>query len=140
MTETCYMCDEEGTTKEHAPPISFFPDQESFLSIGIEIEDMRKNLIRVPSCPKHNTGKSGDDVFARNILVMNQGTNDVGQNQFRAKVLRAFKRDSSLLAQFQIDTKPVILTDGKGTFETNAMTGDVDRFNSWMDKLGRALY
>lgn len=140
MEETCYMCEGPATTFEHAPPKSFFPEQAVFLTLGIEIGDMRKNLVTVPSCSEHNNSKSNDDVFIRSVLLMNQETNSLGQKQFLAKVKPAFDRDASLLREFAIDPSPVLIRDSEGIFETNAMTGDMDRINGALDKMGRAIH
>ena len=53
------MCDALATTKEHIPPKALFPKQKDVLS---EIS-LRKDLITVPSCEKHNNSKSRDDEY-----------------------------------------------------------------------------
>lgn len=57
----CYFqrCKEEGRTKEHVPPKAFFPN------------DQREQLITVRSCKKHNTDKSGDDLYALAQICLN---------------------------------------------------------------------
>ena len=57
---SCYACDEKKVSREHVPPLCFFPDKKD--SSGRSI--YRKNLIRVPSCDVHNTAKSDDDLYA----------------------------------------------------------------------------
>lgn len=52
----CYMCECEGTTKEHVPPRCFFPKQK------------RVNLFTVPSCKKHNCRKSNIDQMMMNFF------------------------------------------------------------------------
>lgn len=126
--KTCYMFEKMATTREHVPPQGLFPEIEAFKAIGIEIGDMRKNLITVPSCPEHNNDKSNDDAFLISILVMNYGANEIGQNQFKAKVLKSFEIDLTLPNQFQVDLTEVVVEDDKRPFKTYAMTGDVDRF------------
>jgi len=54
----CYMCDLPGTTVEHVPPRSIFPESKD-----VGGQDYRKNLITVLSCPAHNNQKSQDDEF-----------------------------------------------------------------------------
>ena len=49
---------------------------------------------------------------------MNHGANDIGQNRFKAKVLKAFEINPTLLKQFQVDLNKVIVEDEKGPFET----------------------
>ena len=55
--KTCYMCEELATSVEHIPPQCLFPEQKD-LPDGI---DLRKQLLTVPSCDKHNSKKSQDD-------------------------------------------------------------------------------
>jgi hypothetical protein len=56
----CYCCDRPKTSREHVPPLCFFPDEKD-KNGGAKY---RKNLIRVPSCDLHNTHKSDDDFYA----------------------------------------------------------------------------
>jgi hypothetical protein len=60
MKHICYYCNEIATTKEHTPPKCFFPKKKDLPSGS---PDYRKNLITVPSCEKHNTGRSKDDEY-----------------------------------------------------------------------------
>ena len=60
----CYMCDNIATSHEHVPPQCLFPKMKE-IDNG---KDYRKSLIRVPSCDEHNSKKSSDDEYLRNIL------------------------------------------------------------------------
>lgn len=55
--KNCYYCGEKAESKEHVPPKSFFPS------------GLRKRLITVPSCDKHNSLKSKDDEYVRLFLI-----------------------------------------------------------------------
>ncbi len=55
---TCYMCDQEKTSVDHAPPKGFFPN------------GLRDQLITVPACQLHNEDSSSDDEYTRNIITM----------------------------------------------------------------------
>jgi hypothetical protein len=57
---SCYACDERRVSREHVPPLCFFPDEKDATGNSM----YRKNLIRVPSCEVHNTAKSDDDLYA----------------------------------------------------------------------------
>lgn len=57
---SCYACDERKVSREHVPPLCFFPDVKDGLGNSL----YRKNLMRVPSCDLHNTEKSNDDLYA----------------------------------------------------------------------------
>ncbi|MCJ7519132.1 MAG: hypothetical protein MUO42_05610, partial [Anaerolineaceae bacterium] len=51
---TCYMCSSPAVSKEHVPPEVFFPESKD---LPPDYPDMRKNLVTVPSCKKHNQEK-----------------------------------------------------------------------------------
>src|SRR6185369_1818743 len=63
--ETCYMCDKATVSREHAPPLGFFP------------EDRRVNLITVPSCKTHNNDNSDDVRYVRDIITSSIDVNEV---------------------------------------------------------------
>ena len=72
----CYACDSMKTSMEHAPPRCFFPEDRD--------EDgsfpMRRDLIKVPSCDRHNSEKSNDDVYALWHLAPLVGTNSAAES------------------------------------------------------------
>ena len=88
---TCYMCNEKSTSREHIPPISIFPEQKDIKGINF-----RKNLITVPSCDLHNLKKSKDDEFLMACLAGIVGNNIIGFIQTKTKVARAFQRRGKL--------------------------------------------
>lgn len=53
----CYACNRLASTAEHVPPKCFFP------------EELRTNLITVPSCAQHNNANSVDVEYVRNVLI-----------------------------------------------------------------------
>ena len=57
---TCYACDRPKVSREHVPPLCFFPEKKDAKGQSI----YRRNLIKVPSCKIHNTSKSDDDLYA----------------------------------------------------------------------------
>jgi hypothetical protein len=83
-TETCYMCDKPATTREHSPPIGFFPDSR------------RVNLITVPSCKTHNNDNSFNVEYTRNIIVTDIHTTDIAREMFAEKVLPSYRRGHKL--------------------------------------------
>src|SRR5207249_7535044 len=52
----CYMCDRQATSHEHVPPKCIFPERKD-----TDGQDLRAQLITVPSCDIHNSKKSKDD-------------------------------------------------------------------------------
>jgi hypothetical protein len=120
---SCYMCDQEATTREHAPPYSFFP------------ETHRENLITVPSCPKHNNDNSKDVEYVRNIIASHINTNNLGRVLFQ-KALRSYKRSPKLARQTFKQFRPIIV-NGK---ETAVVKLHLTRFKIVMRAIANALY
>jgi hypothetical protein len=108
LDETCYACELLATTKEHAPPRSFFPAGH------------RHNLITVPSCALHNNDNSMDVEYARGVVTSMFGTNLIAEQHFNDKVLRSFDRSPGLLSTTFADFRGMKL-QGKttGVFEVN---------------------
>lgn len=73
---SCYFCNLPGTTDEHVPPRAIFPAQKDFPG-----ENHRLDLITVPSCTEHNSGKSDDDEFLLVSLAGIIGNNSIGYRQ-----------------------------------------------------------
>ncbi len=84
------MCDLEGTSKEHVPPLCLFPEPKDVKGLNF-----RNNLITVPSCEKHNAKKSNDDEFLLVAIAGIVGNNQLGYMQTITKVNRALRRKSS---------------------------------------------
>ena len=138
MTQTCYMCDAQRTSDEHVPPRCLFPEKKD-LPPGV---DLRQDLITVPSCDTHNSKKSKDDEYILYVLVMNIPNNEVAQNQFLSKIIRAINRNPSLINQFLKRQAAVHVHDSTTdkVEETIAMQIDTERFYSALEHIGRALY
>lgn len=134
----CYMCDELGTTVEHVPPKCLFPEKKD-LPEGL---DLRKQLITVDACEKHNTAKSMDDEYIFYTLVMNLPANEIGTNQFLTKVMRSIERNPSLIKKFIEKNQIVTLKDTETDecFETFAFEIDRNRFEKAIEMMARALY
>lgn len=84
--ETCYACEEESTTDEHVPAECFFP------------EGSRKDLIKVPSCKRHNNDTSNDDEYVRNLIATQAENSEAGLTLLTGKVLRGFVHSPRLKA------------------------------------------
>jgi hypothetical protein len=82
-SQTCYACDQPATTKEHAPPRSFFPQPRPL------------DLITVPSCSIHNCGNASDVEYVRNAIVFLAGLNGTGELLID-KVKRSFDNSPDL--------------------------------------------
>ena len=135
---TCYMCDALATSSEHVPAKCFFPERKD-LPNGI---DLRKNLIKVPSCNAHNSLKSHDDEYFLYVLSGSYQINEIGRNLYRTKVRRAIGRNPSVLNQIASKATSVSFKDppSQNIVNTVAHELDANRFNTIVDKLGRAIY
>lgn len=72
----CYFqgCTAIGTTKEHVPPRSFFPEGE------------KEQLLTVKSCKQHNNLKSTDDLYALAQICMNASPNNRAREVWQKKI------------------------------------------------------
>jgi hypothetical protein len=120
----CYACDQPATTKEHAPPSSFFPEGE------------RNNLITVPSCAEHNNATSKDVEYARNIISVMFGVNEIGERHFADKTLRSFDRSPALLHTTFSDIRGVQFRG----MQVGAFTVDTERIKTVVKACIRALH
>lgn len=131
------MCARKSTSEEHVPPKCLFPEKKD---LPQEL-DLRKNLIKVPSCDIHNTAKSKDDEFLLYCLCMNIANNSVAFKHFSTKIMRAYNRRPRLMRSMIKDSKYVIAVDENGTaFNTLMVKADTARINKCFDQMARALY
>lgn len=137
--ETCYMCDEVATTKEHVPPKCLFPEAK-------DLEDKAKNyrvgLITVPSCPKHNNDKSSDDEYLLNVLSMNILSNDVGIRLYLTKIQRAWQRKPALHRAWAENMEPTNVPQrlGMATETAGSITVDRSRLEMVFEQCAKGLF
>jgi hypothetical protein len=122
--DKCYMCDGDGITREHVPPLSFFP------------KGHRHNLFTVSSCSEHNHGNSLDVEYVRNVVVSQLSTNALARTWFQGPTLRSYKRSPGLINQTFAKITPVIV-DGR---ETVIVECDMPRFELIMEAIAYACY
>lgn len=118
------MCEKPATTREHAPPLSFFPT------------DRRVDLITVPSCTTHNNDLAENVEYVRNIVVTDIHTNDVGREMFAAKVRRSYARGHKLRRSTFRKIREVRI----GGMETAIVHINETRFNPIIRAIAYALY
>lgn len=121
--QTCYACEKPATTREHVPPLCFFPS------------DQRKGLITVPSCKLHNNDNSRDVEYVRNVVVSLAELGPESKEVFD-KALRSFDRRPGLMPRVYGDIRPMML-DGE---ERGVFTMDLARSDRVMIAAARALY
>lgn len=127
------MCENDATTKEHVPPKCFFRKDKDFpQSRG----QNRKQLIKVPSCLKHNTEKSGDDEYLRLVLTSYFGANSVAREIRSKPIRRSINRNPKIIKENfthyrSVNDHPLI---------QGAVVFDKDRFDKALDYFARGLY
>jgi hypothetical protein len=124
LTNKCYMCDEAGVTREHVPPLSFFPSGH------------RMNLVTVPSCHEHNSKNSKDVEYVRNIIVSHLDTNSVARALFKDKILRSYSR-SPKLKQRTFEKRMPVIVQG---YDSVIVELDMPRFKLVMKAIAYAVY
>jgi len=136
--QTCYMCDEPETSREHVPALCFFPETKD-LPPGI---DLRRNLFTVPSCDAHNSRKSQDDQYLWQILMMARGLNECARLMMRTKVVRTVTRRPALVTSLMRTANSAYVYD----FHTGAwlptalVTFDGARVETALEHFAHALY
>jgi hypothetical protein len=118
------MCDKPAVTREHAPPLAFFPS------------NLRTNLITVPSCKFHNNDNSADVEYVRNIIVTDINSNEVARLMFKEKVLPSYRRSPKLKSKTFARVREVKL----GEMDTAIVQANRIRFNRIMRGIASALY
>lgn len=136
--QRCYACDEVASTSEHVPPRCLFPKSKDLQS-G---RDLRKALIKVPSCVEHNSAKSKDDEYLLYALAMSIAVNKVATTQFETKIWRAINRNPSLALRMLKNVRPVVAVDTKDGTKSDTVTFKIDdaRFYTALENLSRGLY
>jgi hypothetical protein len=104
--EVCYACDRAATSREHVPPDCLFPKASATGG-----RDLRRNLIKVPSCNEHNAGKSLDDEYLRLVLSVNICGNEFARRNAETKVARSVLRSDALTQLFLSDLPDVDVVD-----------------------------
>ena len=137
-TLTCYMCESEATSDEHAPPRCLFPERKD-ASDGV---DYRINLITVPSCDKHNSAKSRNDEYLFQALAGSYTSSPLGLSQFTTKVNRSFQRSPQKAASLIKRSEPVLLKRHPADeWEHGAeIIVEAERLDEVLASCARALY
>jgi hypothetical protein len=119
----CYFqgCSQEGDTKEHIPPKSFFP------------KDHRNNLITVRSCQEHNNEKSGDDIYALAQICLNSSPKNKAREVFMKSIAPQLGFNNDSLRKLLIEDSKV-LENGSVKYKV-----DVSRLNKFFNALSCGL-
>ena len=137
MSVTCYMCDAPSTSREHVPPKCIFPEKKDSPK-GV---DFRRNLIKVPSCDRHNLHKSKDDEYLMFVLSCAFRGNEDQNNHFTSKVMRAFSRKPYVYRSFMKDLSPLYLKSPEGdVLRTASFRVDLERFHNAIFQIACGLF
>lgn len=90
----------------------------------------------MPSCAIHNNDHSKDVEYARNVISIMWGTNEVGEQHFGDKSVRSFERSPALLRMTFSDIRAVNIQG----IETGAFTVDTERIETVMKACANALH
>ena len=131
---TCFMCDQPATTREHVPPRCIFPEKKDSPK-GVNYQ---KNLITVPACAAHNLKTSMDDEYLLGIIAFHWRNNEVAQNQSTTKIMRALRRRKHYYDLFFGPGKHQFLFWQGEKLVTS--TVDINRVNSEIKKIAKGIY
>jgi hypothetical protein len=132
VLKACYMCNREATSREHVPPLCFFPGNKDSLS-G---KDFRKNLITVPSCKLHNSEKSGDDLYLLHLITVAYQNNPEGLHLFTKRIRETTESRPYLLKTFFGQSEKVLVNG----LPTLSIELDMKRFESRMTCMANAIF
>jgi hypothetical protein len=121
----CYYCGKQATTKEHVPPLCFFPIE------------YRKQLITVPSCDEHNYLYKLDDEYVRNILTMLSNDSSIRRELFKSKSIKSFQNNPALGRKIISTVNEIKIED---SLVATLFEADTKRINKVMSKIGYGLY
>ncbi|WP_156374498.1 hypothetical protein [Pseudorhodoferax sp. Leaf274] len=134
----CYACDQAATSREHVPPRGLFPTIEEARG-----ENLRKELITVPSCDLHNSEKSGDDEYLRLVLVQTFTSGRHAKNVAAGRVARAILRRPALQRELDGRSRPMMFFSRYNGFPTRVLSlveDDKARSHKSFELIGRGLY
>jgi len=132
--KTCYFCGKPASNKKHVPPKTLFP------SIKYNDKYLNNNLITVPSCDEHNSGKSGDDEYFCNVMKTSLNSNKVPEITMIYPLQRSISYNKNICSELFKDEMPIIIWDGKIYHESISYNVDLLRFNNVLKHITMALY
>lgn len=118
------MCDADGVTREHVPPLSFFP------------KGHRRNLWTVRSCEAHNIDNSPDVEYVRNVIVSHRDTTGTAHQLAQSASFRSFERSAALFVRTFREVAPLTV-DGE---EAAVFRIDLPRLRRVMEAIAYAIY
>lgn len=130
----CYWCGKLATSREHVPPLCFFPEGKDVKKLYVQ--SFRNNLITVPSCDEHNLKKSHDDEYLMACLSGRVGNNGIAYVHNATKVKRARERNPNMI---KIDAEDTLKIAGI-EFPVQWAILDMSKLLRSFESIARALY
>src|SRR5215475_3583146 len=121
---TCYMCSENGSTREHVPPLSFFP------------ESHRRNLWTVRSCPEHNNDNALDVEYVRNTIALHIANSGSAISAAQERVIATFLHSPALFERTFRDRQDAVYNGDEVTVWRN----DLERFQRVIKAIAYGVY
>jgi hypothetical protein len=121
---TCYMCSENGSTREHVPPLSFFP------------ENHRRNLWTVRSCPEHNNDNALDVEYVRNTIALHIANSGSAISAAQKRVIATFLHSPALFERTFRDRQDAVYNGEEVTVWRN----DLERFQRVIKAIAYGVY
>ncbi|EKE15392.1 MAG: hypothetical protein ACD_12C00035G0001 [uncultured bacterium] len=128
--QNCYMCDSPAISGEHIPPNCFFTKRIK--------DELKKDLLKVPSCKKHNHDTTLDDEYSRLVLAAGCSNLKISHELFFENILPKAHAygGSKLLQSLHNIMQPVIIeTESKFTELMYKFKIDKDRINILFKKI-----
>ena len=132
-TKKCYYCGKQAVSREHVPPRSFFPEND----------EMRTNLITVPSCKKHNHDTSDNDNLVRMFFTMCASANPTAREIFNEKVLNPITKSPQMVKRILNDADHIWVESNRILQQTIKLTFTEAESNIViyeMEKIAKGLY
>lgn len=140
LKKKCFVpfCKKKATTKEHVPPKGLFPK-------GIyQSVEYRKHLVTVPCCKFHNSQKSRDDEYFKNVINCHFGSNGPAQDYYLDKFNSSEGAVGSAISFIKQtkNIKPIIAHNQKTgrIYQSAQFDVDFERLHSWITKIVQAIY
>ncbi len=128
--ESCYICGEPATTRDHVPPQAIFSAPKP------------TNLITVPACERCNHDSTLDDEYFRWFITTSSSDMTQAPQLVYDRIFPRAKKRPALLQSLMKGVRKVNLFTKRGVFvkQVPAFTYDKARIKTIVEKIVRGLY
>lgn len=141
------MCDEPGPTREHVPPRCCFPKTDPSSEESLFRGNNRQGqLITVPSCELHNTGRSQDRTSQDAELILfttacSESANSMGHAVARYRMAVTRDRNDLFMRWLSHVSDTIIHTQADGSLRrSGTFIVPIKRYLRALDRVGLGLY